>query len=69
MAIQRVALQDYGAERVAGTLDFLRWAVVEERLKVADAVEMLRALDVGKGLLKRIERAGRTAEDVLRGRG
>ena len=67
VAVRRTGMEELGSPNVAGTLDFLRWAVVEDRMTVKKAVERLRGLDVGEGLFKRLERAGRTIEQVLRG--
>lgn len=65
LAIQRVALQEFGPRRLAGTLDFLRWAVIESRVTVAEAVGTLNRLDVAPTLLRRIRDAGLTPEAVL----
>ncbi|MCX6069417.1 MAG: hypothetical protein NTU91_00955 [Chloroflexi bacterium] len=65
VAIRRVAFEEFGAGRVAGTLDFLKWAVGERRLTLDQAVDLLRSLDVGPALLRRIAAAGQTPEGVL----
>ena len=67
VAVRRTGMEELGSANVAGTLDFLRWAVAEDRMTVKKAVERLRSLDVGEGLFKRLERAGRSIEQVLRG--
>ena len=65
VAVQRAAVDEIGVARVAGTLDFLRWAVAENRLHLEDALAVLQSLDVGLGLLRLIEARGEKLEDVL----
>lgn len=65
VAVQRVAIAEFGPKRVAGTLDFLRWAVLDGRLSVVEASVLLERLDVGPGLLKRIVAAGSTIQDLV----
>lgn len=67
-AVRRAAIGELGETRVAGTLDFLRWAVVEGRCTTSEAVTLLGRLDVGDGLLGRIAAAGTTPEAILTGR-
>lgn len=65
-ALRRVAMQEFGIARVAGTLDFLQWAVREKRSTVEEAVQLLERLDVGPILLRRITAAGTTPQAILR---
>lgn len=64
-AVRRAAQTEIGAARVAGTLDFLRWAVIERRITTARAVALLGRVDVGSGLLHRIEASGQTPEELF----
>jgi len=68
LAVRRLAEQEFGQARVAGTLDFLIWSVQEERLTLNDAVGLLPRLDIGASLLNRIAQAGQTAEGLLGGK-
>lgn len=65
VAVRRVAVEAFGPGRVAGTLDFLRWAVSEGRLTLREGVERLQGLDVGPGLLRRLQRQRMSVEEVL----
>lgn len=64
-AVRRTARRELGRERVAGTLDFLVWAVREGRLTVRDAEDLLDRLDVGEAIARRIRNEGRTFGDLL----
>ncbi len=66
-AVRRAAQSEIGAARVAGSLDFLRWAVIERRITTAQAVALLGRVDVGSGLLQRIEASGQTPEELFDG--
>ena len=66
-AVRRAAQTEIGAARVAGTLDFLRWAVIERRITTAQAAALLGRVDVGSGLVHRIEATGRTPEELFDG--
>jgi predicted nucleic acid-binding protein len=64
-AIQRTALQEFGKQRVAGTLDILIWAVREERLTIDGADALLKVLDSGPGVAARLASRGATLEDLI----
>jgi hypothetical protein len=64
-AIQRTAWQEFGKQRVAGTLDILIWAVREERLTLHEAEELLEVLDSGPGVGARLASRGATLEDLI----
>lgn len=65
-AVREVATAEVGRERVAGSLDVLKWAVVENRLSVAGAVKLVKRLDVGEGIERRLAQQRRTVEEILR---
>lgn len=64
-AVLRVARERWGAERTAGILDVLIWAIREERLTIAEADALLRQLDVGPGIVKRMIKLGRNLRDLV----
>jgi hypothetical protein len=64
-ALRRHASQALGAGRVAGTLDFLVWAVRDGRLAAAEALVLLARLDVGPGLLAKLERSGLAFDSLI----
>ena len=65
-AVRSTAAAELGStSRVAGTLDFLRWAVHERRLPLSDASRVLSALDCGPALLSQLLRRGQSLSDLL----
>jgi hypothetical protein len=67
VAVRRAALSEFGVSRLAGTLDFLKWAVVEGRATALQAEILLKGLDVGPGILRELARRGLTVVRVLSG--
>jgi len=53
-------------QHLAGSLDFLRWAVREDRLAIQDGHATLAAIDPGGSILAVLTRRGQKLEDVLR---
>ena len=66
-AVTRAAASELGPSRIAGTLDFLRWGVAEQRLTVREGTALLGALDSGAAITRRIVAAGLTPDAVLAG--
>jgi len=66
IAVRRFVRDTLGPDRIAGTMDILRWAVREERMTVGDAVSLLDRLDVGPSLVRQIRASGHEPEDLLR---
>lgn len=66
-AVRSVVVAEHGSGRVAGTLDFIRWAVVEGRLAAADAEAVLRGLDSGPQILTQIAARGQHLSEILAG--
>lgn len=64
-AVRRVAFAELGVARLAGTLDFLKWAVVEGRIATSEALTLLPTLDVGLNIMRRLALRGRTLEQEL----
>jgi hypothetical protein len=64
-AIRSVVVANLGPTRVAGTLDFFRWAVAEGRLSLADAAQVLGQLDSGVQILAQITARGQQLHDLL----
>jgi len=64
-AIRSAATAELGSGRVAGTVDFLRWAVAEGRLAKQAAAELVPRLDVGAGILKELTATGRTLAELF----
>jgi predicted nucleic acid-binding protein len=64
-AIRSAAMAEVGPRRLAGTIDFLSWAVNEGRLSNHAAVELVAKLDVGLGIRKQLAATGRTLEDLF----
>lgn len=64
-AIRRAARDDLGTDRTATTLDFLVWAVRQERLTRSQASAFLVSCDVGPHYLERLERAGKKLGDLV----
>lgn len=68
-AIRATVLAEWGPNRLAGTADFIVWAVREGRLAAGDAEEVLSQLDSGARVLAQLKREGRTVRDLLKGSG
>ena len=64
--VRSAARAELGNTRIAGTVDFLRWAVQEGRLELKDARVVLSSLDCGAPVLAQISRQHTTLEDLLR---
>jgi hypothetical protein len=64
-AVSRVARDRFGQERIAGALDLLVWAVRENRIELQDAKTILTTLDLGQQLSMRLQKAGKTFDDLL----
>ena len=62
-AVRKAARDELGQQRVAGSLDLLKWAVQENRLKVGEAVRILPELDRGPAVMAMLQRRG---EDVAK---
>lgn len=63
-AIRRTVLTEFGALRLAGTLDFIVWAIREERLQFEHAESVLARLDSGARILAQLQREGRNLKDL-----
>jgi hypothetical protein len=63
--MRSVVVNDWGAARLAGTADFIVWAVRERRLTIAEAGTVLAELDSGAAILAQMERQGRSLSDYL----
>lgn len=64
-AVRRAAAEELGWEMVAGTLDFLVWAVRERRVALAQAEVLLETLDVGPSIIETLARSSKTFGDLL----
>lgn len=64
-AVRSVVVSERGSGGVAGTLDFVRWAVVEGRLAIGDADSILRRLDSGPQILAQIAARGQRLSDLI----
>jgi predicted nucleic acid-binding protein len=64
-AVASVVREEFGAGRIAGTLDILIWAVREQRLGAAEAEHLLRHLDTGLGILKALKRSGTRLQHLI----
>jgi hypothetical protein len=64
-AIRATVIAEWGLNHLAGTADFIVWAVREGRLSAADAEEVLSQLDSGAHVLAQLKREGRTLRDLL----
>jgi hypothetical protein len=64
-AVRSAAFAELGPGRVAGTVDLLTWAVTEGRLTASEAVELLRTLDVGPGIIRELTRRGQDINDLF----
>ena len=64
-AIRAVVLAEWGPLRLAGTADFIVWAVREGRLLMEDAESVLPLLDSGERILAQLRREGRELKDLV----
>ncbi len=66
-AIRATVLAEWGPSRLAGTADFIVWAVREDRLGAGDAEGVLLELDSGTRVLAQLKHQGRTLRHLLTG--
>lgn len=66
-AMRTAVLAAWGPQRLAGTVDFIVWAVREARLAADRAEETLAKLDSGGRVLAQLKREGRTLRDLITG--
>src|SRR5438445_789323 len=64
-AVRSAAIAEVGATRLAGTVDFLKWAVSEGRLEKAAAIALLGTLDVGAGIIRQVAARGLVLDDLF----
>jgi predicted nucleic acid-binding protein len=64
-AIQSAVLAAWGPHRLAGTADFIVWAVREKRLLIEEAERALTELDSGARILTLLRREGRQLRDLV----
>lgn len=64
-AVRAVVRERWGNQRLAGTADFIVWAVREGRIEVAEAECALAQLDSGGAVLAELRRLGRTLRDFI----
>jgi predicted nucleic acid-binding protein len=64
-AMRSVVREQWGAQRLAGTADFVVWAVREGRIEIGEAEYVLAQLDSGAAVLSALERQGRTLGDFI----
>ncbi len=64
-AVRLVVRERMGELRLAGTADFIVWAVREGRLSVAEAHAVLTELDSGVAVLTHLSRQGSTLRDLI----
>lgn len=64
-AVRSVVRDLWGSQRLAGTLDFIVWAVREDRLAMAEAEGVLAHLDSGWPILAQLQRQGRTLPEIV----
>jgi predicted nucleic acid-binding protein len=64
-AVRSAAIAEVGATRLAGTVDFLKWAVSEGRLEKAQALTLLGTLDVGAGIIVQVAARGQVLDDLF----
>lgn len=68
-AMRSAVLAAWGSHRLAGTADFIVWAVREGRLGAGEAEDTLAQLDSGARVLAQMKREGRTVHDLISGAG
>lgn len=64
-AMRSAVVAAWGAQRLAGTADFIVWAVREGRLLAEQAESVLGELDSGARILGQLRREGRDVQDLL----
>lgn len=64
-AVRSVVLAEWGRARLAGTADFVVWAIREGRLSIEEAERTLAQLDSGAHVLARLRREGRLLKDLV----
>jgi predicted nucleic acid-binding protein len=64
-AIRSAVLAAWGPHRLAGTADFIVWAVREGRLLIDHAESTLAQLDSGPRILAQLRREGRELKDLV----
>lgn len=64
-AMRSAVLGAWGPDRLAGTADFIVWAVREGRLDDGDAENTLAQLDSGARVLAQLKREGRTIHHLI----
>lgn len=64
-AVRAAARKHLDPTRIAGTADFIAWAVREGRLKASDAEGVLGQLDSGAAVLAKLQRQGRALIDII----
>lgn len=65
LGVRRLAIREFGAPRVAGTLDLLIWAVTEGRISRRDATVLLPKLDSGPRVIATLERQARRLSELI----
>jgi predicted nucleic acid-binding protein len=65
-AVRSAAVAEIGQLRLAGTVDFLRWAVLDLRLTANEAAALLPKLDTGDGIILQVTRRGMTILDLFK---
>jgi predicted nucleic acid-binding protein len=64
-AMRSAVLAAWGSHRLAGTADFIVWAVREGRLGAGDAEDALAQLDSGARVLAQLKREGRSLSELI----
>lgn len=64
-AVRTAVREQLGAAQLAGTADFIVWAVREARLSIAEAETALTQLDSGAAVLAQLQRQGLTLRDLV----
>ena len=64
-AMRSAVVAAWGAQRLAGTADFIVWAVREGRLLAEQAESVLGQLDSGARILWQLRREGRDVKDLI----
>lgn len=63
--VRTSALAELGANRFAGTLDFLVWGLREGRLSLTQAEGLVQTLDVGPHLVRTLAASGKQLKDLI----
>jgi predicted nucleic acid-binding protein len=64
-AIRSAVHNELGTQRLAGTADFIVWAVREGRLQLEAAERLLHEIDSGKRILRQLRQSGKMFSDLL----